>query len=407
MRRSQRSAAATVRRYSTSLPPFLVERWEGWNASGLQGSLSSSECEPLTMRNLLSLSDEENLARWESLSLGYTHQKGNEFLRRDIADYINGSNEGKQIQLNPEDVLVCTPSEGILLAVQASLKPEDHVICVKPGYQSLYQLAQTMGCEVTPWEARLDGESFRFETDTLRQILRPGKTKLLVLQFPNNPTGALPTQEEYQYIVDMCKSIGCRVFSDEMYRELEHAGECARLPSAAVMARSNVTLGGVSKVFSLPGLRIGWVATKDYALMRRMEELKDYTTICSSSPSEVLASIGIRAKDIIVGKNRETVKFNLQACRNFFTGTGKISSELFEWHEPHGGTFCYPRMKQDKWGHLTASSYARSMCRDGGIMFLPSSTFFCEDDDRLRITYGKEETCRLLQAWELDLRCRR
>ena len=398
------AAEGYTARFSTKpLPPFLVERWEGWNAAGLMGSLSSSECEPLTMESLLSIADEDNKARWSSLSLGYSHQKGDEFLRQDVANHINRSNDSETVQVTPDDVLVCTPSEGILLAMQASLTPQDHVVCVDPGYQSLYQIAQSMGCEVSPWKATLDGQSYRFDVDALRGIIRPGKTKLLVLQFPHNPTGALITRLEYQEIVELCESVECKIFSDEMYRGLEHRGKNARLPSAVVTSTRNVTLGGVSKVFALPGLRIGWIATKDTALISRMEELKDYTTICSSSPSEVLASMGLRAESEIVKANRLKVKHNLDACREFFTGEGGIGRDLFHWYEPEGGTFCYPRMRKSRWGGISASAYARSMCRAGGIMFLPSSTFSCRHDDRLRITYGKDETCKLLKMWNSEL----
>ena len=159
----RRGAAARIS--SSPLPPFLVERYEGWNAvSPTVGSLSSSECEPLALPQLVAMCRDdrggedngegaEALARWERLSLGYTHQKGEEFLREDICARHYARSNLNLASL--DDVLVCAPSEGIWLAMHAMLSPGDHVVCVSPAYQSLFQIAESMGCDVTPWEAEL------------------------------------------------------------------------------------------------------------------------------------------------------------------------------------------------------------------------------------------------------------
>jgi glycoprotease/Kae1 family metallohydrolase len=473
------------------------------------GSLSSSECEPLALSELLGLCAEEDdgggygegaeaLARWDRLSLGYTHQKGEEFLRQDIcerhyasvdsnvdsnvnanvkanvdanvnanvkanvdanvnANYVNANVNvsahayaaaAHRCPAGLDDVLVCAPAEGIWLAMHAMLSPGDHVVCVSPAYQSLFQIAESMGCTVTPWEAELvettsGGNSnadptsvlsssfFRFSVARLRQLVRPGQTKAVIVQFPHNPTGALPTSAEFAHILEICDAAGARCFSDEMYRGLEHdadvrddgastttaaaaAAATPPLPPAAFAASSSstrhVSLGGLSKTLGLPGLRIGWLATQDQDLMARMEELRDYTTICSSAPSEALASMALRRERRILSANRARVAENLRAVREFVQGSGDDpagpTGGALEWCEPRGGTFCFPRLRQDL-GPRSATEFSRFMLEEAngfGIMLLPSSTFLgCPGDDRLRITYGRDETRAQLERWRTGL----
>ena len=211
-----------------------------------------------------------------------------------------------------------------------------------------------------------------------------------------------------------------------MYRGLEHCrdgadGDALTLPPAAFASGTletsaapsrHVSLGGLSKTLGLPGLRIGWLATQDRALMARMEELRDSTTICSSAAvrgSE--APMALRCEGRILLANRERVAKNLRKVKDFVLGDGKgddagPTGGALEWCEPYGGTFCFPRLRQDL-GPRSATEFCRFMLDEAngfGIMILPSSTFLgCPGDDRLRITYGREETGRMLERWRLGL----
>jgi len=122
------------------------------------------------------------------------------------------------------------------------------------------------------------------------------------VNFPHNPTGALPSFADYERILEIAASYGIAVFSDEMYRLLER-NEGDRLPAAVELYDKAVSLSGVSKTIGLAGLRIGWLVVRDERLMRRLVQLKDYTTICSSAPSEILALAGLRARDAILARH--------------------------------------------------------------------------------------------------------
>jgi aspartate/methionine/tyrosine aminotransferase len=141
------------------IAPFKLERYFARHEFKARYLLSASDCEALSMKELLALADEDGLARWQSLSLGYTESLGLPVLRSEIARLYQA--------VPAEHILTLTPEEGIYIAMQALLKPGDHVICLFPAYQSLYEIARSIGCEVTPWMLRPDGDRWRLDFEAL------------------------------------------------------------------------------------------------------------------------------------------------------------------------------------------------------------------------------------------------
>ncbi len=364
------------------LEPFHLERYFSLHEFSARFLLSSSDCESLGLRELLGRADDECLELWESLRLGYTESRGLPLLLREIAWMYAG--------MTPDDVLEVVPAEGILLAMQAVLDPGDHVVCTRPGYQSLYAIAEALGCEVTAWEPHED-EAWRFDPADLRAALRPS-TKLIVANFPHNPTGYLPTAAEFEELLAAADAAGAYLFSDEMYRWLEQ-DPGMRLPSAVERYDRAVSLGGLSKTFSLPGLRVGWLVTRDRGVMERAQELKDYTTICAGAPSEVLAVMGLRDRERIAAANVRLVAENAARVDAFVVAR----PEWFSWVRPHAGSVALAR--------LSAAEGARAFCdrlvAEAGVMLLPSSVFGY-GDAHVRIGLGRRalpDGLAALDAW--------
>ena len=219
------------------------------------------------------------------------------------------------------------------MAMRCMASPGDHVIAPFPAYQSLYANLASIGCDVDKWVPELVEEEeeeekekkealvpkrakWRFSLATLYPLVK-ATTKLLVVNFPHNPTGAVLGAEEWTELLDFCRRRRIAVFSDEMYKYLDDKGDddddddddddgdyvpsSAVLPSACDAYDKATTLFGVSKSLSLPGLRIGWLVTRDVDVMNRLKSFKDYLSICSSAPSEVLTLIALR----LVGRSRE------------------------------------------------------------------------------------------------------
>lgn len=350
--------------------PFALERFFARHEFSARYLMSCSDPEGIVVADLLERADPESRRLWDGLTLGYTESLGLPALREEIA--------GLYRDVRADDVLVAAPEECIFLAMNSLLEAGDHVVCTFPGYQSLYQLALSLGCEVTFWQP-VEADRWHFDPSTLADLVRPN-TKLIVWNFPHNPTGALPTREEFDDMLAVVASSGAALFSDEMYRLLEPTPEL-RLPPAIDCHGRAVSLSGMSKSFGMAGLRIGWVATKDAALLQRMATLKDYTTICGSAPSEVLALMALRTGDDILDGHRRRLSRNIALAAGFFAD----HAQAFRWVPPEAGTVCFPRLR----GGEGAEAFCRRALREAGILLLPSPVFGY-GDSHFRLGLGRD-----------------
>ena len=360
-----------------NLKPFKLERYFAQYEFSVKYLLSSSDCDGLLQNELLEMADHEMKNLWNLLTLGYTDSLGHPLLREEIARLYPG--------IAADDCLVIVPEEGIYLALNAMLQKGDHVICTFPGYQSLYEIAESMGCEVTKWEPE-EAQGWRFDPDFLDQHIQPN-TKLIIVNFPHNPTGALPPKEAYQRVVDIARKHSLFLFSDEMYRFLEY-DQNDRLPSACELYDRAVSLFGMSKTFGMAGARIGWVVTKDKNLYAKMAALKDYTTICSSAPSEILSIIALRSKEQIILRHLKRIKRNLTLLDQFFAEF----KDQFEWIKPKAGTIAFPRLKRD----ANSLDFCQQAINDANIMLLPS-TVYDYDLRHFRLGFGRENMPEALE----------
>lgn len=364
---------------ASNLEPFELERffakWE-FEAKHL---LCCSDCEPLAMSNLIEHADAECRKLWDDLVLGYTMSNGSDELRKEIATLYDN--------VQPDDINILVPEEGIYLSMLALLSAGDHVVVTFPGYQSLYEVARSLGCHVHYWKPRIDPKTGRvhFDTEDLRSIVEAHPIKLVVVNFPHNPTGKTLSRDQHADVVEMCRNRGAFLFSDEMYRLLEYEDK-DRLPAAVDCYDKAMVLCGSSKSLSCPGLRIGWIASKDGAFMKRLAELKDYTTICPSGPSEVLALMAIRQRDRIVRKNLEIISQNIAKLEKFC----ETHSAHIAWDPPAAGSIAFPRILCSP--DQGIGSWCEDLVRSRDVLLLPASVYKEEtltEDRRVRFGLGR------------------
>ena len=292
---------------------FALERYFARWEFAVEHLLCASDVQAYPMADLLALADDESRALWDGLTLGYTELTGHPLLRREIAALYAG--------LEADDVLVFAGAEeGIFCLVNVLLGPGDHAIVTWPGYQSLYEIARATGADVTLHELR-EAADWRLDLDLLRSQVTPA-TKLIVVNAPHNPTGMLPDRATFDGLVAIAEDAGAHLLMDEVYRFLEF-DEADRLPAGAEVLDRGVSLGVMSKSFAMAGLRIGWLATRDRSLLGRCAAFKDYTTICASAPSEILALIGLRAREAVLDRSRGIVAANLDAPGRVLRGLAR------------------------------------------------------------------------------------
>ena len=349
------------------LPPFRLERYFARHEFEAPYLLSSSDCAAVTVGDLLAL-EPDAAGALRSLPLGYTESRGAPALREAIAAGYPG--------LGADDVLVCAGAEeAIFLYMHAALEPGAEVVVQTPCYQSLATLPHGRGCTVVPWP--LVADAYRPDIDDLERRLGP-RTRLVVVNTPHNPTGAHLSRGAFDRLVALLRHRGIALFCDEVYRGLE-ADPGARLPPACTAFEGAASLGVVSKAYGLAGLRIGWIACRDRALLERMTALKDYTTICSSAPSELLATIALRHGDALLARCRAIVDAN----RRTFAAFLERSGGLLEGALPEAGPVAFPRLE----AAADVDAFCDDLARRHGVMLLPGSVF--DQPGHVRVGLGR------------------
>lgn len=365
---------------SHPLQPFALERYFAQYEFNIEHLLCQSDCETWTVGSLLDL-EPNSREIFEEMALGYTQSAGDPDLRQAIANtYTN---------LTADDVLVHSGAEeAIYNAMVGLLNPGDHLIVQVPCYESLIAVAQAHGCDITPWAVNPD-KGWELNVDELDQS-RTSKTKMVVVNMPHNPTGYLPDRTMFDGVVNWCRSHNVILFSDEVYRGLEYRKD-DRLPAACEVYENAMSLGVMSKTYGLPGLRIGWIATRNNEMYDRMAAMKDYTTICNSAPSEFLATIALTHGETLIQRNRDLVVRNLKILDMFFEKYGKE----FGWHKPKAGPISFMRLK----GEETAEAFCQRMVKQG-ILFVPGTCFPYGDNHHVRIGFGKAKFAESWKAFE-------
>ncbi|MFW6720410.1 aminotransferase class I/II-fold pyridoxal phosphate-dependent enzyme [Streptomyces sp. MAR4 CNY-716] len=348
----------------------------------------ASDVDPLSLRELLDLADADTRALWDGLELGYTETTGHPLLREAIADQYT--------ETAASEVTVCAGGavEALFLLAHTLLGPGDHAVVVWPAFESLHRIAPSLGATFTAVE--LDaGNDWKLDIGAVRKALRPN-TRALFVNFPHNPTGALPSHAEFTELLTMAREAGVTVVSDEVYRHLEY-DDADTLPAACDLDERAVSVGVMSKAYALAGLRVGWFATHDRSITDAARTLKDYTSVCSSAPAEILSLIALRAHDHLIERSRTIVKNNLAHAASFFGG----HRDTFAWTAPAAGLLAFPRLLAP----VPVDDFVTDLVRDQGVLLLPG-TVFDTTDNRFRVGLGRSALPQALDRMDEFLSAR-
>ncbi len=361
---------------------FELERYFARWEFAVEHLLCASDLQGYPMTELLELADGEVRALWDGLTLGYTESTGHPLLRREIAALYD--------HMEPDDVLVFAGAEeGIFCLANVLLRPGDHAIVTWPGYQSLYEVARATGADVTLHELREDA-GWQIDIELLRRQVTPA-TRLIVVNAPHNPTGMLPDRATFDAVVKIAEDAGAHLLLDEVYRFLEFDPGDA-LPTGADATERGISLGVMSKSFAMAGLRIGWLATRDRELLARCAAFKDYTTICSAAPSEILALVGLRARETVLARSRDIVAANLDRLDVFFGDW----ADRFTWVRPRAGSVGFPRLTVPG---VSIDDWAAGLVEAEGVLLLPGSQFGF-GGNHFRLGFGRTDLPIALERLE-------
>lgn len=336
--------------------------------------LAASDIESMPLSELLEMASDSDREAFNNQWLGYTETYGHPELREEIAGTY-------ETAYSSHVLCFAGAEEGVYIAMRVLLDKDDHAIVVVPNYQAAETVPLDI-CDVTG--VSLDAnDNWSLDIDRVREEIRPN-TKLISINFPNNPTGAVLDRARFDALISLCREKGLYLFSDEVYRLVER-DPAIRLPQAADVYEKALSLNVISKAYGLPGLRIGWIMCRDKRILARMEAYKHYLSICNSAPSERLAIIALRAGERILARNRELVNNNGDMLDSFFS----TFPEYFQWYRPDGGCVAFPRYT----GGGDTNQFCEELVDDTGILLLPPKVYTSDltetPVDRFRIGFGR------------------
>jgi aspartate/methionine/tyrosine aminotransferase len=349
--------------------------------------LTASDAQSMSINELLTYATPEDRDRFQNQYLGYTQTYGGPTLLDVIASTYD-TIDAKHL------LCFAGAEEAIYVAMKVLLTEADHCIVITPNYQAAETVPLSI-CDVAG-VALDENDDWAFDLDKVKAALKPN-TKLISINFPNNPTGAIASHEAINGLIELCRERGIWLFSDEVYRLIERAPEL-RLPQIADVYERGISLNVMSKAYGLPGLRLGWLACQDRDLLVKCERYKHFLSICNSAPSEMLAEIALKARDPILERNRGIARSNVKLLNDFFADF----QDRFEWREPDGSCVAFIRYK----GAEGVEAFTTRLVEEAGVLFLPSSIYRSElgpvPADRFRIGFGRngmEEGLSAMRDW--------
>lgn len=330
---------------------------------------------------------------------------GSDELRRNIAAIYNeeqGATATATRQLSPRDVIV---TQGAIsanhLVFYSLVGPGDHVICIFPTYQQLYSVPETLGAEVSLWQLRAEN-SYIPDVHELEKLIR-GNTKMIVINNPNNPTGATTPKEVLADIIALARKHEIIIFSDEVYRPLFHSIEPHEIPPSAITMGYDkvVVTSSMSKAWALAGIRVGWIASRDPFITSAVASARDYTTISVSQLDDQVARYALSAavRPQLLARNIALAKTNLNLLDRFVQDHASICS----WTRPMAGTTAFVQFRNKNGAPVDDEAFCKDVLDKTKVMFLPGSRCFGHGQVRfdgfVRIGYVNE-TGVLRQALE-------
>lgn len=362
---------------------FKLERYFAKHEFSAKYLLSSSDSDGYAIKDILETASEDEIALWNDIKLGYTDCEGSPFLREAI------SKQYKKASI--ANVLVASPGELNFIALNALLVASDHVITVSPAYQSLSEVVTAIGCEISFWKP--NPENWQFNPEDLESLIQKN-TKLIIINFPHNPTGSYLSLSELNRVVEIARKYDLYLFSDEMYHKLM-ISKLEELPPVSDLYEKGISLWGTSKSFGMAGLRTGWLVSQNKELLYKCLVFKDYLSICTSPTTEVLTFMALNNMNRFIMPNIEKIKRNVKLFEEFV----RKHNELFEFIPPKAGSTAFVRMNIKE----SALDFSNKLVLKTGIMTVPSEMFLYEGK-YLRVGFGRENFPEVLDVFDTYLR---
>jgi aspartate/methionine/tyrosine aminotransferase len=340
--------------------PIEVESPEEYGYGNIRHNLSESSIADQSLSGLgLTVPD---------LTLLYSEHRGSTALRTLVA--------AESDNLTADDVLVTGGAAGALFIIAtALLGAGDHLVVVRPNYATNLETPRAIGCDISFIDLSFD-EGFRLDVAKVAAAITPA-TRLVSITCPHNPTGVMLSREELDAVVRLTAERGVKLLVDETYGDLSFED---KLPIAASLGEHVISVSSLSKAYGIPGIRVGWLVTRDARLQELFLAAKEQISICGSVVDDWIAEQILANRTAILGPTLVEQRRRLERVAQWIEG-----EDLLEWVRPSGGVVCFPRMKADPPGG-TDAFYRRLLAEHG--TYVGPGHWFEQSDRYFRLGYG-------------------
>jgi aspartate/methionine/tyrosine aminotransferase len=352
------------------LPSFPLESWfaEFEFVPGMR-NLAASGPFAVTTRELLELEGAETTARYLNLDLDYIENPGSESLRQAVA--------GQYATLDTGDLRITSgASEALFLLMWTMAVPGMNIVIEEPCYGNVPGIAQSLGIEVRKLSLRQE-DGWRPDLEQLDRLI-DGKTRLVYLVHPHNPTGSVLSREEMQAIAEMTERVGAILVNDEVFRLIPLDDE--PLPSVVDAVEDAVSIGDMTKPWGLGGLRVGWVASRRHDILDLISSSRDYSTMCSSAPGSFLAELALRHSAQIIAPRLAAARANRDQLAEAITR----SQGILSWSRPEAGYTAFVQLPT----YLSTSALCRRLAQEQRLLLLPGEVYGSAYEHFVRIGFG-------------------
>ena len=351
------------------IKPFAVEEWMNAWENGAKYNIAETCVDSVSVEGLFSLCGADRESFWRAFStrrLTYGDIEGAPALKRGISRLYRN--------IRPEEIVTTHGAAGANHHVFYTLvEPGDRVVSVMPTYQQLYSIPESFGADVRILKLR-EENGYLPDLEELRELAVPG-TKLICINNPNNPTGALMGPELLEQIAAIAERAGAWVLCDEVYRHL--TAEDVWCESIADIYEKGISVGSMSKVFSLAGLRLGWIAARDRELLRSLLSHRDYNLISCGMFDEALAAVALEHTDAVLGRSRSIIRENLALLDAWIEREPRV-----HYRRPQAGTTALVYYDSA----LPSHEFCRRLLEETGALVTPGDCF--EEPYSMRIGYA-------------------
>lgn len=363
------------------IKPFAVEEWMNAWEVGAKYNIAETCVDSISINDLFRLTGEnkeEFLTRLCERRLSYGDIEGLPEFREGVCKLYKS--------LSIENIVPTHGAAGANHHVFYSLiSPGDHVISFMPTYQQLYSIPESFGAEVHTIHLRKEND-YLPDLDELRRIVTP-ETKMICINNPNNPTGALIPENTLLEIIEIARSVDAWILCDEVYRHLSQSNMWC--PSIADLYEKGISVSSMSKVFSLAGLRLGWIATHDMDAIKRFLSHRDYNLISCGMIDEMIAAAVLKHSDILLKRSRDIVRENLKILDNWINSEPHVS-----YVKPQAGTIALVYYDLD----IPSYTFCEEMYKKTGAFVTPGDCFEQPKSMRIGYAYGKQDLIDGLKA---------